>query len=121
VWNYEMVVPHTQIPALSRHFLFYVQKTIILRATVDPMTPCSFRSQNYCSGSRESADHRHSHKLRGRETVGAAEDQRRKDSQIEPGAQVAGPCQNHQVSARRYPRRTVTNAKDILRDIWNYV
>jgi len=38
VWNYEMFVPHTQIPALSGHFLFYVQKTIILRATVDPMT-----------------------------------------------------------------------------------
>ena len=36
--KYEMFVPHTQIPALSWHFLFYVQKTIILRATVDPMT-----------------------------------------------------------------------------------
>ena len=33
--NYEMFVPHTQIPALTGHFLFYVQKTIILRTTVD--------------------------------------------------------------------------------------
>ena len=33
--NNEMFVPHTQIPALTGHFLFYVQKTIILRTTVD--------------------------------------------------------------------------------------
>jgi putative ABC transport system permease protein len=36
--NHEMFVPHTQIPALSGHFHFYVRKTIILRTTVDPMT-----------------------------------------------------------------------------------
>src|SRR2546421_974124 len=40
--------------------------------------------------------------LASRETAGAAEDQRRKDTQIEPGAQVAERCQNHQVLARRY-------------------
>jgi putative ABC transport system permease protein len=38
VFNYEMFVPHTQIPALTGHFDFYVRKTIILRATGDPMT-----------------------------------------------------------------------------------
>lgn len=36
--NYEMFVPHTQIPTLSGHFHFYVRKTIILRTAVDPMT-----------------------------------------------------------------------------------
>jgi putative ABC transport system permease protein len=36
--NYEMFVPHTQIPALSGHFAFYVRKIIILRTVVDPMT-----------------------------------------------------------------------------------
>jgi hypothetical protein len=39
---------------------------------------------------------------RPRETAGAAEDQRRKDTQIEPSTRVAQPCQNHQVLARRY-------------------
>ena len=38
VFNYEMFVPYTQIPTLTGHFLFYVQKTIILRATADSMT-----------------------------------------------------------------------------------
>jgi hypothetical protein len=33
------------------------------------------------------------------ETAGAAEDQRRKGTQIEPGAQAAEPSQNHQVLA----------------------
>ncbi|HZO56289.1 MAG TPA: ABC transporter permease, partial [Bryobacteraceae bacterium] len=36
--NYEMFVPHTQIPTLSGHFHFYVRKSIILRTAVDPMT-----------------------------------------------------------------------------------
>jgi predicted permease len=36
--NYDMFVPHAQIPALSEHSHFYVRKSIILRATVDPMT-----------------------------------------------------------------------------------
>jgi putative ABC transport system permease protein len=38
VSNYEMFVPYGQIPALTRHFHFYVRKTIILRTAVDPMT-----------------------------------------------------------------------------------
>ncbi len=57
-WNYEMFVPHTQIPALSGHFHFYVRKAIILRTTVDPMTlvPAARKIAAQVSGNRPITD-----------------------------------------------------------------
>ena len=58
VSNYEMFVPHTQIPALTGHFHFYVRKTIILRATVDPMTlvPAARKITAQVAGNRPITD-----------------------------------------------------------------
>jgi hypothetical protein len=55
--------------------------------------------------------------LASRETAGAAEDQRRKDTQIEPSSQVAKPCQNHQVLERRYlaERRESTQTQSSMK------
>ena len=56
--NYDMFVPHTQIPALSEHFHFYVRKTIILRTTVDPMTlvPAARKITAQVAGNRPITD-----------------------------------------------------------------
>jgi len=56
--NYEMFVPHTQIPTLTGHFHFYVRKTIILRATVDPMTlvPAARKVTAQVAGNRPITD-----------------------------------------------------------------
>jgi putative ABC transport system permease protein len=56
--NYEMFVPHTQIPALTGHFHFYVRKTIILRAAVDPMTlvPAARKITAQVAGNRPITD-----------------------------------------------------------------
>ena len=56
--NVEMFVPHTQIPALTGHFHFYVRKTIILRTTVDPMTlvPAARKITAQVAGNRPITD-----------------------------------------------------------------
>jgi predicted permease len=56
--NPEMFVPHTQIPALSGHFHFYVRKTIILRTTVEPMTlvPAARKIAAQVAGNRPITD-----------------------------------------------------------------
>ena len=55
---YEMFVPHTQIPALTGHFHFYVRKTIILRTTVDPMIliPAARKIAGQVAGNRPITD-----------------------------------------------------------------
>jgi len=56
--NYEMFVPHTQIPELTGHFHFYVRKAIILRTTVDPMTlvPAARKITAQVAGNRPITD-----------------------------------------------------------------
>jgi ABC-type antimicrobial peptide transport system permease subunit len=56
--NYAMFVPYTQIPALTTHSHFYVRKTVILRARVDPMTliPAVRKIAGQVSGNRPITD-----------------------------------------------------------------